>query len=180
VARSASGYCIPWRCDLKVLTILPISPTAQWCAFHWYQNNNEVGSTLLNDQNHHIGLCQDSFNIHEPPPPCLILVINPSVGSACLTDTPSYRRCLSDPWILNVSRQNKHKAHHLAAEHGINNSPRQHTCYRVHERVGSSHMHIRGRIQKFPDWVNNEINNDKHSLRSNTKGYGGKTHYTDS
>jgi len=30
---------------------------------------------------------------------------------------------------------------------------------------------IRGRIQKFP-----EINYNKHSLRSNTKGYGGKTH----
>jgi hypothetical protein len=26
----------------------------------------------------------------------------------------------------------------------------------------------------------NEINNNKHSLGSNTKGYGGKTHYTDS
>jgi hypothetical protein len=31
-------------------------------------------------------------------------------------------------------------------------------------------------IQKFPDWVASEINNNKHSLRSNTKGYGGKTH----
>jgi hypothetical protein len=40
---------------------------------------------------------------------------------------------------------------------------------------------IRGCIQKFPDWVHNEINNNnKHSLRSNIKGYGGKTHYTDS
>jgi hypothetical protein len=41
---------------------------------------------------------------------------------------------------------------------------------------------VRGCIQKFPDWVDNEINNNnnKHSLRSNTKGYGGKTHYTDS
>jgi hypothetical protein len=39
---------------------------------------------------------------------------------------------------------------------------------------------IRECIQKFPDWVNNEINNNnRHSLRSNTKGYGGKTHYTD-
>jgi hypothetical protein len=29
----------------------------------------------------------------------------------------------------------------------------------------------------FPDWVDNEMNkNNKHSLRSNTKGYGGKTH----
>jgi hypothetical protein len=37
------------------------------------------------------------------------------------------------------------------------------------------------RIQKFPHWVGNEIKiNNKHSLRSNTKGYGGKTHYTDS
>jgi hypothetical protein len=33
-----------------------------------------------------------------------------------------------------------------------------------------------GCIQKFPDWIHNEINNIKHSLRSNTKGYGGKTH----
>jgi hypothetical protein len=40
---------------------------------------------------------------------------------------------------------------------------------------------VRGCIQKFPDWVDNEINNNnKHSLRSNTKGYGGKTHWTDS
>jgi hypothetical protein len=33
-------------------------------------------------------------------------------------------------------------------------------------------------IQKFPNWVYNEINNNnnnKHSLRSNTKSYGGKT-----
>jgi hypothetical protein len=37
---------------------------------------------------------------------------------------------------------------------------------------------VRGCIQKFVDWVDNEINNNnnKHSLRSNTKGYGGKTH----
>jgi hypothetical protein len=32
-------------------------------------------------------------------------------------------------------------------------------------------------IQKFPDWVHNEINN-KHTAGSNTKGYGGKTHHT--
>jgi hypothetical protein len=32
--------------------------------------------------------------------------------------------------------------------------------------------------QKFPDWVDNEIYayNNKHSFRSNTKGYGDKTH----
>jgi hypothetical protein len=38
--------------------------------------------------------------------------------------------------------------------------------------------YVRRCIQKFPDWVDNEINNSnyKHSLRSNTKGYGGKTH----
>jgi len=37
---------------------------------------------------------------------------------------------------------------------------------------------VRGCIQKFPDWVDNEIYayNNKDSLRSNTKGYGGKTH----
>jgi hypothetical protein len=35
--------------------------------------------------------------------------------------------------------------------------------------------YIRGYVQKFPDWVDNEINN-KHLLRINTKGYGGKTH----
>jgi hypothetical protein len=34
----------------------------------------------------------------------------------------------------------------------------------------------------FPDWIDNEINNNnnKHSLRSNTKGYGRKTLKTDS
>jgi len=38
---------------------------------------------------------------------------------------------------------------------------------------------LRGCTQKFPDLVDNEINknnNNKHTLRSNTKGYGGKTH----
>jgi hypothetical protein len=49
----------------------------------------------------------------------------------------------------------------------------------------SHHISLRsiliwGCIQKFPDWVNNEINNNKHSLRSNTKDYGGKTHLSDS
>jgi hypothetical protein len=39
--------------------------------------------------------------------------------------------------------------------------------------------HVQGCIQTFPNWVDYEINNNnknKHSLRSNTKGYGGKTH----
>jgi hypothetical protein len=41
--------------------------------------------------------------------------------------------------------------------------------------------HLRGCIQTFPDWVDNEINNNnKYSLRNNTKSYGGKTHWTDS
>jgi hypothetical protein len=37
---------------------------------------------------------------------------------------------------------------------------------------------IRGCIQKSSDWIHNEIYayNNKHSLRCNTKGYGGKTH----
>jgi hypothetical protein len=41
---------------------------------------------------------------------------------------------------------------------------------------------VRGCNQKFPDWVDNEMyaDNNKHSSRSNTKGYGGKTRYTDS
>jgi len=45
-----------------------------------------------------------------------------------------------------------------------------------------NNSNIRRRIQKFLDWVNNEIYayKNKHPLRNNTKGYGGKTHYTDS
>jgi len=36
---------------------------------------------------------------------------------------------------------------------------------------------VQGCIQKFLDWVDSEINNNnKHSLRSNTKDYGSKTH----
>jgi hypothetical protein len=39
---------------------------------------------------------------------------------------------------------------------------------------------LRRCIQKFPDWVDNEIYayNNKHALRSITKGYGSKTHKT--
>jgi hypothetical protein len=37
-------------------------------------------------------------------------------------------------------------------------------------------INVRGCVKKFPDWVDNEINNNKHSLRSNTEGYGDKTH----
>jgi hypothetical protein len=42
--------------------------------------------------------------------------------------------------------------------------------------------YIRGCIRKFLDWVINEVYayNNKHSLRSNTNGYGSKTPYTDS
>jgi hypothetical protein len=38
--------------------------------------------------------------------------------------------------------------------------------------------HLRGCILKFPDWVDNEIYayNNRHSLSSNAKDYGGKTH----
>jgi hypothetical protein len=37
---------------------------------------------------------------------------------------------------------------------------------------------LRGCIQKFPDWIyeENYAYNNKYSLRSNTKGYGSKTH----
>jgi hypothetical protein len=35
---------------------------------------------------------------------------------------------------------------------------------------------VRECIQKFPDWVDNETNNNKHSLRGNTKGCDRKTH----
>jgi hypothetical protein len=50
-------------------------------------------------------------------------------------------------------------------------------CWRQAYSVPSSKM-IRECIQKFPDWVDNEIYayNIKNSLRSNTKGYGDKTH----
>jgi hypothetical protein len=47
----------------------------------------------------------------------------------------------------------------------------------VPTHIQTERSQLRGYIQKFPDWVDNEINNsNKHSLRSNTKGYGGKTH----
>jgi hypothetical protein len=49
----------------------------------------------------------------------------------------------------------------------------------IHLVINVSSGEVRGCIQKFPDWVDNEINN-KHSLRSKTKSYSGKTHYTDS
>jgi hypothetical protein len=59
-------------------------------------------------------------------------------------------------------------------------TPRLLSNPQVHYSVRKIPIQIRGCIQKFPDWVDNEINNNKHLLRSNTKGYGGKTHCTDS
>jgi hypothetical protein len=53
--------------------------------------------------------------------------------------------------------------------------------YSLVSEMGYTHQlirpaYIRGCIQKFPDWVDNERNNNnKHSLKSNTKSYGGKT-----
>jgi hypothetical protein len=44
-----------------------------------------------------------------------------------------------------------------------------------HKLLGRERL-VRGCIQKFPDLVVNGINNNKHSLRSNTKCYDGKTH----
>jgi hypothetical protein len=53
---------------------------------------------------------------------------------------------------------------------------------RSHHSSSVWSLTTRGRIQKFPDWVDNEINNNnnKHSLRSNTRGFVSKTHYSDS
>jgi hypothetical protein len=44
--------------------------------------------------------------------------------------------------------------------------------------LGKPKWYIRGCNQKFSDWVGNEIYayNKKHSLRSNTKCYGSKSH----
>jgi hypothetical protein len=50
-------------------------------------------------------------------------------------------------------------------------------CGSSNEDTGRLVNNIRGCIQKLPDLIDNEINNNnKHPLRSNTKGYGGKTH----
>jgi hypothetical protein len=48
----------------------------------------------------------------------------------------------------------------------------------TNQHLTSYRFRLRGCIQKFPDWVDNEINNNnnKHSLRSKTKCYGGKSH----
>jgi hypothetical protein len=57
--------------------------------------------------------------------------------------------------------------------------PRKKVLMHIGQEVGlvQSRSVCKRPIQKFPDWVDNEINNNnKHSLRSNTKVYGGKTH----
>jgi hypothetical protein len=60
--------------------------------------------------------------------------------------------------------------------------PRHCRDYRLSQWVRryNSVQEVRRCIQKFPDCVDNKINNNKHPLRSNKKGYGGKTHYNDS
>jgi hypothetical protein len=53
----------------------------------------------------------------------------------------------------------------------------EHPHINICEALGILYM-ARVCIQKFLDWVDKEIYayNNKQSLRSNTKGYGGKTH----
>jgi hypothetical protein len=55
-------------------------------------------------------------------------------------------------------------------------------CVFCYNFVTGVDVYLRGCIQKFADWVDSEIYayNNKHLLRSNTKGYGGKTHWTHS
>jgi hypothetical protein len=45
------------------------------------------------------------------------------------------------------------------------------------DKTDGYNFSVRGCIQKFSDWVDNEIYayKNKHSLRSRTKGYSGKT-----
>jgi hypothetical protein len=51
------------------------------------------------------------------------------------------------------------------------------TQYTLNCKISAMLVSIRWYIQKCSDWVDNEVNNsNKHSLRSNTKSYGGKTH----
>jgi hypothetical protein len=52
--------------------------------------------------------------------------------------------------------------------------PTTRICEKMLLKMSNSRK-MRGCIQKFPHWVDNEIYN-KHLLWSNTKGYGGKTH----
>jgi len=55
-------------------------------------------------------------------------------------------------------------------------------CYDVMILIKTTWLYLQGCNQKFPDWIDNEIYsyNNEHSLRSNTKGYSGKTYYTGS
>jgi hypothetical protein len=72
------------------------------------------------------------------------------------------------------SRRNCHFAHNKCHVHVyIWEWMHTHTYMHTH-----THKHTRECIEKFPDWVDNEIYayKNKHSLRSNKKGYGGKTH----
>jgi hypothetical protein len=60
-------------------------------------------------------------------------------------------------------------------------SSRCSSCELVHTHT-HTHTHTGECILKFPDWVDNRTNNNnnKNLLRSNTKGYGSKTHQTES
>jgi hypothetical protein len=57
----------------------------------------------------------------------------------------------------------------------------RHAFTQMHRQSWLVKTDVRGCIQKFPEWVDNEINSYRwyYSLRSNTKGYSGKTYYTD-
>jgi hypothetical protein len=72
----------------------------------------------------------------------------------------------------------RHDLHKIQSQYW--RTPQSECLSSIHNDLKKWKLQIRGYIRQFPDWVDNEINNNKHSLRSNTKGYGGKIHYSDS
>jgi len=90
------------------------------------------------------------------------------------------RASLSSGALLNIVRRRCDSFYY--SRESTNSWQAQWLIFRLFNDATSTADVIRGSIQKFPDWVDNEIYayNNENSLRSNTKGYGGKTLYTDS
>jgi hypothetical protein len=116
----------------------------------WRSSCQQVGISTASGFSSHMQLLREQFRLTD--------LILPQCAANVITDFNEMWHLKS---ILKVFDQGKFWSEFCSKANGL-------------WGVLNKCLHIRGCIQKFPDWVDNEMNDNKHLLRSNTKGYGGK------
>jgi hypothetical protein len=133
---------------------------------------------------HHLSSISDFHQCPWPPPPDTHVAFIATVNSRLFFLPPPQIKLLTTPTLdLIFDVLHRHfmdsitrKKYKMTQQKFLQKFRWKRRFSLYTQRMPYLTQRVRGYIQKFPNWVVNEINNNKHSLRSNTKGYGGKTH----